>query len=229
MTAQLESVTIDGLLNNGNVSAVPDGVRLRRATNVNGTSWQEARFTFLNRDRWVWTIDAEHRVGTYRFGTTNGSGGQTRDFGNNQSLNRVYTLPLSTHNWQAGWAFGTSVTGQNSSTSYLWTPSAGQGRAMPFTQVYLRPQLRVATMDFGTVSDSGTPASTVSAIPQSDAMATVWGVTGSGNGAGGELNTEVAAFAELDGKVFVGGNFRYVQRTQAGAARSSSDSSRHSM
>ena len=40
----------------------------------------------------------------------------------------------------------------------------------------------------------------------------MWGVTGLANGVDGELHTEVAAFAQLGSRVYVGGNFRYVQR-----------------
>ena len=37
LVAQLPALTVDGLLNNGAVSALTDGVRLRRATNTTGT------------------------------------------------------------------------------------------------------------------------------------------------------------------------------------------------
>lgn len=214
--AQLPSETIDGLLNKGRVDALTDGIRVRRATNTAGTTWQEARFTMPKRDRWVWTFNAEHPVGTYRFGTSTGSGGQTNNFGNNTSYNRINTNAMQDHNWLAGWAYGASVTGQNSATSYLWTPNNNQATAYPFTQLFVRPTLRMADMAFGTIADTGSAASTVSAIPDSNASRTVWGVSGLANGSGGELNTEVAAFGEAGGKVYVGGNFRYVQRTEAG-------------
>ena len=42
----LSTETIDGLLDGGNVKDLPDGVRLRRATNTAGTSWQELRWGF---------------------------------------------------------------------------------------------------------------------------------------------------------------------------------------
>ncbi|MFF2488880.1 fibrinogen-like YCDxxxxGGGW domain-containing protein [Microbacterium sp. NPDC058062] len=215
--AQLPSATIDGILDKGRVDALADGIRVRRATNVAGTTWQEARFKMVVRDRWVWTFNAEQRVGTWRFGTTNGSGGLTSSFGNNTSFNRIDTVAKQDHSWLAGWAYGSGVTGQNASTSYLWTPNNNQGTAYPFTQLFLRPTLRLSDMNFGSIPDSGAPASTMPAIPNSDAMKTVWGVSGSANGATGELNTEVAAFGEMAGKVYVGGNFRYVKRTEAGA------------
>lgn len=214
--AQLPADTVDALLDGGSVDALTEGIRLRRATNQAGNAWQEVRFHFQHRDRWVWTFGAEHRVGAYSFDGQGSSGGQTNQFGTDNQFRRVVFNEQSSHSYLNGFAFGAQVTGSTSASSYLWAP-AGQGYARPFTQVYLRPRLTVAGMDFGTVADSGTPASTIPAIPSSDAMSTVWGVSGFANGSGGELNTEVAAFGEVDGKVFVGGNFRYVQRSSAGA------------
>lgn len=215
-SVQLPSKTVDGLLNNGRVDALADGVRLRRATNVGGTQWQEARFKLQKRDRWVWTFAAEHRVAWFSF---NGAGtnttNQTNNFGTNNQLNRVTFTERQSHNWTKGWSFGSSTTGSTDASSFLWAP-AGQGYAIPFTQVYLRPQLRIADMNFGSVPAQGIPASTVEAIPESYAARTTWGVSGLANGINGELHTEVAAFAESNGSVFVGGNFRYVQRTEGG-------------
>ncbi|WP_460802427.1 fibrinogen-like YCDxxxxGGGW domain-containing protein [Microbacterium sp. GXF6406] len=216
LPAQLPSTTIDGLLNGERVDALADGVRLRRATNTAGTQWQETRFSFVQRDRWVWTFGAEHRVARYSFNGSSGTGGQTNNFGSNNQTNRVVFNEQSSHSYLNGWAFGSGVRGSTAADSYLWSPS-GQGYARPFTQAYLRPKLKIADLDFGTVPASGSPASTVAAIPESDAITTTWGVSGFANGSTGELNTEVAVFGETDGKVFVGGNFKYVQRTQAGA------------
>lgn len=216
LPAQLPSTTVDALLNGGRVDALTDGIRLRRATNTTGTQWQEARFNFLQRDRWVWSFGAEHRVRTYSFDGVGGTGGQTNNFGSNNQLRRVVFNQPASHSYLSGWAFGSSQGGSTAADSYLWSPS-GQGYARPFTQVFLRPQLKVADLDFGTVPAGGAPASTVDAIPESDAMTTRWGVSGFANGSSGELNTEVAEFAEVDGKVYVGGNFKFVQRNQAGA------------
>lgn len=216
--AQLPASTVDGLLNGGRVDALADGIRLRRATNTAGTTWQEARFTLTQRDRWVWTFGAEHRVKNYNFDGSTGTGGQTNNFGNNNQYRRVVFQEQASHNYINGFAFGSQVTGSTAATSYLWS-TANQAYARPFTQVFLRPQLTLSTLDFGTVAATGTPATTVAAIPESNAMSTVWGVSGFANGSAGELNTEVAEFGEVGGKVFVGGNFRYVQRTEAGAGQ----------
>ncbi|MDQ7994191.1 MAG: hypothetical protein REI45_16100, partial [Propionicimonas sp.] len=56
-------------------------------------------------------------------------------------------------------------------------------------------------------------------VAQSYPLPTSWSVSGLGASGTGELNTEVADFAEIDGVMYVGGNFRYVQRNAAGTDR----------
>lgn len=211
--AQMPAQMVDGLLNNGPVSGLSDGVRLRRAANATGTSWQEVRFAMPRRDRWIWTFRGEHPVGSWRFDNVTGSGGQTASFGNNTQFRRVDTSISSAQGWVGGFAYGSQVTGQNTSTTYLYTATNGNGSARPFTQVYLRPRLRIADMNFPAIPDAGVPAERVRAMPDSDALTTVWGVTGQANGVDGELNTEVSAFAQIGNRVYVGGNFQYVQRS----------------
>ena len=217
---QLSSRTIDGLLDGGRVDALPGGIRLRRATNATGTAWQEARFTMAGRDRWVWTFPAEHRVNTWNFlGTASGTGGQTNFFGTGTGLARVDTRFTAAQGWTSGWAYGSSITGTNSSTTYLWSNTNGLGSARPFTQVFLRPQLRLANLTFPAVPDAGTPAQVLPRVHESAALPTAWGVTGLANGIDGELNTEVSAFTQVGSRVYVGGNFQYVQRDSAGTGR----------
>ena len=199
LVAQLPALTVDGLLNNGAVSALTDGVRLRRATNTTGTTWQEVRFAMPRRDRWIWTFRGEHPVGSWRFDTTTGSGGTTNSFGNNTQFRRVDTNVRQAQGWVGGFGYGSGVAGQNAASSYLYSATSGAGNAIPFTQVYLRPRLRISQMTFAAIPDAGAPAQTLRAMPDSDARPTVWGVTGQANGVDGELNTEVSAFAQIRG------------------------------
>lgn len=223
-TAQLPATTVDGLLNGERPDALPDGVRVHRAADAAGTSWQDVNLHVAQRDRWVWTFGAVHRMGDFAFGATpnsvaaTGSGGTTSSFGTDEAYNRVHFDQAATHQYLMGWAYGSSITGSIDASSYLWAPD-GQGSARPFAQAYLRPQLRLADLDFGSVPATGTPASTLPAIPHSGAVKTTWGVSGLANGAAGENNVEVAAFGETAGKVFVGGNFRFVQQTRDGAGQ----------
>lgn len=215
--AQLPGKTVNGLLNGTRVDSLADGVRIRRAMDVDGTQWQEARFKFQSRDRWVWTFSAVHRVGTYSFDGVTGSGGQTRNFGADAAFRRVDTQTPANQGYLGGMAYGAQVSGSTSATSYLYSRVTGGAR--PFAQMFLRPQLRLSDMDFGVIADAGAPAVTQPVLPESEAVTTSWGVSGLANGSAGELNTEVQAFGQVGNTVYVGGNLRYVQRTEAGQDR----------
>jgi trimeric autotransporter adhesin len=214
-TAQLPSKTVDALMNGGKVGALADGIRLKRAKSADGSSWQEVRFTIPKADRWVWVFSSQKAVGTYQFDGTSGSGGQTVNFGRDQLYQRVDTSINANQGWVGGFAYGTSVTGTSSTSTYLYSATNGLGSARPFTQMYIRPKLTIATMSFPTIPDTGTSALTQRTLPESGAMPTVWGVTGQGNGVDNELNTAVAAFGQVGNTVFVGGNFKYVQKTSS--------------
>jgi hypothetical protein len=216
---QLSSTVIDGLLNGQAPDLLADGVRLRRATTADGSQWQEARFKFVNLDRWAWTISAEHRVASYSFGGASSSGGLTSNFGTNQALNRVITSESSAQGWTQGWAYGSTITASPDDSSYLWSATSGTGNARPFAQVYLRPKLTQADVTFAPVGDDGYPGYAQRPLPQSAAQSTVWGVSGLANGRSGEMNTEVQDFAQIGNTVYVAGNFRYVQRNAQGAER----------
>ena len=213
-TAQLPGKTVDALLGGGRVDALADGVRVRRATNADGTAWQEVRFKYQSRDRWAWTFGAEHRVSSWRFDSVTGSGGQTASFGQNNIYNRVDTNAPQAQAYVGGIAYGAGVTGTNSPTTYLYSSTNGGGNARPFAQMFLRPKLRMSDFALAPIPTDGTTAITQRELPQSDAITTAWGVAGLANGSGGELNTEVAAFGQAGSTVFVGGNFQYAQRTQ---------------
>lgn len=216
---QLPSTTVDALLNGGRVDALPDGLRVKRAANATGSSWQEVRFGHAQRDRWVWTFGAEHRVAGYDIGGATGSGGQTNNFGSGSTTSRVDARIQSTQGFRWGFAYGSSVVGTNSATTYLWSRSDGQGSALPYSEMYLRPTLMSQDLIFDPVPDSGTAS-----IEQTDAAANAaqvnpWGVSGTAGSTGTEGNVEVQAFEQVGNVMFVGGNFRYVQRDSAGAGR----------
>lgn len=214
---QLSSEVIDGLLDGTRVDQMTDPIRLRRATDANGTSWQEGRFRFLARDRWVWTFGAEHRVGAWQLGTgtgSTGSGGQTNNFGNNNALRRVNTQATSAQGWTHGWAFGSTTTGTNSPTTYLWSNTNNAGFARPFTQLFIRPRLQQSDLNWAPVPDAGTAKQELRPLLDSGVLPGEWGVTGLANGRVSELAPEVSVFEQIGDRVYVGGNFRYVQRGQ---------------
>jgi len=215
---QLTSEVIGQLLNGGRVDALPDGVRLRRATNTAGSSWQDATFKFSSpRNAWSWMFDNEQRVGSWNIGGATGSGGQTTGFGSGNTLNRIETYTGSSIGYRAGFGFGNAARGTADATSYIWAPNTSTGSPRPFTQVYLRPQLTSSV--FAAIPDSGTPAYAQPGVAESAALPTVWGLTGIGGGSNPEGSVEAGAFAEANGIVYVGGNFLRVQRNSAGSGQ----------
>lgn len=214
---KLDGDIVDGLLDGRRVDALDDGIRVRRATNANGTSWQEARFKMVNRDRWTWSFEAEHRVGSYSFNGSSGSGGQTNNFGNDSVLrpyNRIDTRERQDQGWTRGWAYGSRVSGTSGANSYLWSRTNGAAYPRPFTQLFLRPKLTQADLSYGQIADGGTPARELPPLLQSGAEPQQWGVTGRADGDAGEHHVEAQTFAQVGDTVFVGGNFQYVQKGQ---------------
>ena len=69
------------------------------------------------------------------------------------------------------------------------------------------------------VPDSGTAKQEHRALPDSNATRTVWGVNGLADGIDGELHTEVQSFSQSGNTVFVGGNFKYVQKDATGTGQ----------
>ncbi len=217
--AQLPADTIDGLLNDGRVDALAEGVRLRRAESTDGSSWQEVRFRYgTAREGWSWQFSGLQSVNSWSIGSSSGSSGTTGSFGNNNTYGRVDTAVNGTRGWARGFSYGASARGSSSASSYVWASSSTNGYPRPFTQVYLRPRL-IAEDIFTAVPDEGLPESTRVATAESYPLPTPWGVSGLGASGSGELNTEVSAFAESEGVMYVGGNFRYVQRDASGSDR----------
>lgn len=215
---QLSSETIQRLVNEQPIDSLPDGIRLVRARNVQGTQWHDLTFTFSSpRASWTWQFNNEQRIKNYRIGSQTYSGGYTNNFGRNNDYDRVRMTTGATEGWNMGFGYGSNIRGQNNADSFLWSKDASTGYARPFTQVYLRPKLMSADV-YRTIPDTGTPAVTGPAVADSFAMAQPWGVAGLGAGpASIEGSNEVSAFAEVGTTVFVGGNFTKVQRTASGS------------
>ncbi len=225
--AQLPSKTVDGLLNGTKVSALNDGIRLRRAADRAGSTWQEVRFKLATRDRWVWTFAAQHSVGAFSFtgpgGAATGSGGQSLSFGTDQLTKRVNAQAPSAQGFLWGFSYGTTsnaaLNGTNDPSSYIWSSVNNTAAGRPFTQMFLRPQLKRADMFAASVPDSGTAKQEQRALPDSNATRTVWGVSGLADGLDSENHTEVQGFAQVGNTMFVGGNFKYVQKDEGGTGQ----------
>ena len=217
---QLSGELIEQLNDDEPIASLPDGIRLVRATDQQGSGRQEARFTLdQRRSRWTWMFDSNQPVVSYSFdgATRSGNGATTANFGTDNDFRRVRMTTGSYEGWAMGFGFGPGVRGSNSASSYLWSKDSSTGYARPFTQVFLRPQLMSEDL-FSAIPDSGTEATTGHASADSFALPQPWGTAGLGAGPSSiEGSNEVSAFAESGGKVFVGGNFTSVQRTAGGS------------
>ncbi|MFS0853047.1 fibrinogen-like YCDxxxxGGGW domain-containing protein [Microbacterium sp. 179-I 3D4 NHS] len=219
--AQLSTDVVTGLLNGGRVDALQEGVRLRRAQNVAGTTWQEVRFKYRTaRDEWSWQFSGLQGVASYSFNGENGTGGTTGSFGRDNTFRRVETnVGSGTRGWERGFMYGSSARGNPAADSYLWQANTTNPYPRAFTQVYLRPRLLSADVFATPIPDAGLPQSTLVDTASSYPQASPWGVSGVGASGSGELNTEVSDFVEINGVMYVGGNFRYVQRTASGSGQ----------
>lgn len=219
---QLPGETIDRLNDDQPISTLADGIRLVRATNQAGTTWQDMTFTLSSpRGNWTWMFNNQQRVATYTInGQKRTGGGNTSDFGSDNSYNRVRTVTGANEGWAMGFGFGSNIKGNPSASSYLWSKNTSTGFARPFTQVFIRPKL---TTSVQSIPQSGT-AAVVSSVPVVDSFAQTqnWGVAGLGAGPQSvEGSNEVSAFAEVGSTVFVGGNFTSVQKTASGGSAQS--------
>ena len=214
--AQLPAQTVDGLLDGRRVDKLADGVRVRRASSIDGVRHQEVRFRFRQRDRWTWALGGANQVRDWVFDGTKGKGGGTSSFGSGDGWHESSFVRRSTHKKKAGWSYGKSVTGTTESSSYLWAP-AGQGHAIPFAQVFLRPKLKTADLVFTATPSTGTPSSAVRALPRSTAMKTGWGVVEAASDS--HVDAVVSAFGQVGTTVYAGGDFRHLQRTAKGVGR----------
>ena len=222
----LPTDTIDGLLNDTPVTSLTDGVRLRRATNTTGTTWQEVRWRLLDLQGWSWAVDGGHRLAGASIDGTSFTGGNTADStvlksgevgtGNRgaNDAQRWFTWPWSGNAFKKGFAFGGAVTGLTSASSYLWSPSNGIADPLPFTQVFIRP--RFLTFSYTPVPDGG-----LAAVPGPGGVsdrptplaAGVAGVLKVGDTVAQQgIDTPVQAIAQWGDRIFVGGKFSQVVR-----------------
>lgn len=221
---QLDSTIVNGLLGGKRFDdpTYGSGVRVRRALDQAGDSWQETRWSFRanSRDRWSWALAAGFPVSTATIGGSTVTNTTTREFGADSAYKRLWTQEDARNNYVRGFNFGQGGTGSTSSTSYIYSSAGGGAYGTPFSQVFIRPKITSADVTFASVPDGGTDAQTIRAAPRNGALATEWGVTGIGAGGSEETAGEVQAFAQIGSTIYVGGNFTTVQK---GASASGDD------
>ncbi|MGK7223266.1 fibrinogen-like YCDxxxxGGGW domain-containing protein [Kocuria flava] len=220
---QLPSRTVDALLNGQRPDELEDGIRLRRARDAQGSTWQEGRMKISAKPHWNWTFGSRTPVTSfslvYGTGVASGTSGTTNDFGTNNGTARVRFQDVTETSWQRGFRYGDEITGSNTSTTYHWTPAAGGKGAIPFTQMYVRPKVTQQAFEGKAIPAAGTPAAAQRALPNSGAEPTTWGAVERADGQDGEMNTEVQALEQIGSTVFAGGNFKAMQKSSTGTGR----------
>ena len=225
--AALSAETIDGLLNGGAVSDLADGLRIRRATNKDGTAWQDLRWNFLDLGAWSWALGGGHRLASWSIDGATGSGSNTKDSsitmpgevgtGNRggNDLRGWFTFPWSGHARQAGFSYRGLVDGDNNDTSYLWE-SNNEGQAIPFAQLFIRPT--VTTTPLAPIPDAGLDAVTVAPGLDDRPAEIAGGVRGVLKTGDSEpqLDTPVLAITTIGDRVYVGGKFAQVRDAASG-------------
>jgi hypothetical protein len=216
--AHLTNNLVNGLLDNRAPNALDDGLRVRRAKDAAGSTWQELRLKFSNMTTWSWAIGGGYPLASWSVDGTARAGGSSRSVCADSSFQCVVTSRSKTNKYLPGFAYGSAVTGSTSASSYLWAATDGGGSATPFAQAYLRPKLRLADLAFPAMPAGGLPGATNRVLFDNFARPQTYGVSGLANGFSTERDTEVRSMTQIGGTMFVGGNFAKVDKYADGTS-----------
>lgn len=138
---------INSLIGNTGIDLTDTQIRLKRATNTTGTSYQEMRWDPLVQTSWTWDFDgANYAVNVVADASTLGAGftfnnAQTRDMynGGGNDYRRVWTFQWSGKGNIQGFSYGSNVVGvdNNNTTTFLWE-NTNENHSTPYTEIYLR-------------------------------------------------------------------------------------------
>lgn len=214
---QLSTEKIDKLLAGTAVNKLSNGMRIVRATNSSGTKWQTMNLIPERMTTWSWSLASDHRP-TFRFGNS-GSWYQTRSmdqrFGLDSGWQSLDLTESRERKYNLGFAFGSSASGgSTNATDFLW--SATGNMPLPYTEVYLRPEISSEDPRFERIADEGMAASQEQPMASNFASPTTWGVTGNLNGRTSEGNSPAQAFAEIGDTIYVAGNFTNAEERRSG-------------
>lgn len=229
--AALSPDLINGLLNGAAVSSLPDGIRVKRSTSSDGSTSQDLRL-FAPFSEWTWAFPQGQRLTSMAIDGTNYANGNTKDTYSKfydyptsglqgvNSSRRLRTDAVVGNNWRQGFGFGSSVSGSTSSTTYLWRGDSS-GFTLPFTQVWIRPQIANNAITFPDLPPAGFSPQAKAASLKNNTEFAPFGVVGI-NHAGEETiepwNTTVNVLKAYGDRVFVGGRFTGVQQGPSASA-----------
>ena len=238
---QLSGTTISQLLNGTRPDQLPDGYRFRRALNTSGTKWQEATVDRRQTSEWTWalrsnaiwsnaTVTNPDEFSSYNEeGRKNWTDGTWEDHilgGQNNGFKTLKFDEMASQDYRMGFRYGAnSPIPQDGSepamtdaqNSYIYGKDGKGETSFGYTQMFLRPKLTQNDLNLGAIPDSGTPASTRRALPNSRSADWRWRTsTKTFTGKSNEMNTYVEAITEVNhgngtSSVFIGGDFMYLE------------------
>ncbi len=202
---------VNALLNRAAPTTLDDGLRVRRARNAAGTSWQELRLKFAGMTSWSWALGGGYGLTSHSFDGASAAGGSSKATCDDDAFRCVSTVRNKGNTYRPGFAYGPGVVGSPAATSHLWAPTDGGGAAVPFAQAYLRPKLRLADLSFPPIGTAGLGPVRTRQTFDNYAKRQTFGVSGQANGFTTERDTEVRSMAQIGARMFVGGNFAQVE------------------
>ncbi len=227
--AALDRDTIDDLLDNQPVSALADGIRVRRATNTSGSNAQDLRL-FPAYSAWTWSLGAGQKLSRVSIDGQTWTNSNTRDTGSGfydypsgglagqQGLRRMYTYATSANSWKSGFAYGSGLSGSTAADTNLYKTASGT--VLPFSQVWLRPRIANNATTFTPVPTGGFAPETNAPSLKNRPETAPWGVVGL-NHTNEESTTPWYTAANVikayGNRVYVGGRFTHVQQGPGGA------------
>ena len=248
---QLSGTTISQLLNGVRPDQLPDGYRFRRALNTSGTKWQEATVDRRQTSEWTWalrsnaiwsnaTVTNPDEFSSYNEeGRKNWTDGTWEDHilgGQNNGFKTLKFDEMASQDYRMGFRYGAnSPISQDGSepaitdaqNSYIYGKESNGETSFGYTQMFLRPKLTQNDLNLGAIPDSGTPASTRRALPNSRSADWRWRTsTKTFTGKTGEMNTYVEAITEVNhgngtSSVFIGGDFDYLESSSGEVVKQS--------
>ena len=248
---QLSGTTISQLLNGTRPDQLPDGYRFRRALNTSGTKWQEATVDRRQTSEWTWalrsnaiwsnaTVTNPDEFSSYNEeGRKNWTDGTWEDHilgGQNNGFKTLKFDEMASQDYRMGFRYGAnSPIPQDGSepamtdaqNSYIYGKDGKGETSFGYTQMFLRPKLTQNDLNLGAIPDSGTPASTRRALPNSRSADWRWRTsTKTFTGKSNEMNTYVEAITEVNhgngtSSVFIGGDFMYLESSSGEVVKQS--------
>ncbi len=145
--AAYSNAIINDLITNAGINLTNVEIRIKRAANISGTSYQEILWRPITQASWVWSFDTpspgyavEHEVLPSILGAGGSTTGNTRDIdaGGNGGR-RIFTWSWVNHGSQKGFSYGNLVGGvdNNDPNTFLWE-STNESHALGYTEVYIR-------------------------------------------------------------------------------------------